>query len=195
MVNALRAGDLEAAENSLSTVAKNDIPLMQIGRRLLDRFQARDASVASASIDPATIPGGTSSIAVSRLKPSLQKVGWGRPMYDRVLGNEILLSLGGDYFAEGIYAHAPAEHQYQIDGKWKALKGSCGLQTGHRGKVDFEIRGDGRLLWSKRGVTEDAPTQYEVDLTGVDQLALIVTESDNGGGADWGVWIEPTLVR
>ena len=116
-------------------------------------------------------------------------------MYDRVLGSEVLLSIGGDYFASGIYAHAPAKHQYRIEGKWKKLEGQCGLQSGHPGKVDFEIVGDGRMLWSQRGVTEDAPTRFDVDVQGVKQMTLIVTDGGNGAAADWGVWIEPTLSR
>ena len=105
------------------------------------------------------------------------------------------LVVNANPLADGIYAHAPAKHVYQIDGKWKTLLGKCGLQSGHGGKVDFQIMGDGQELWGKRGVTEGAGADFEIDLSGVQQLTLIVTDGGNGTGADWGVWIEPTLSR
>jgi hypothetical protein len=194
MVQALRRGDLDKASGDLIRLSGSDVELKQIGLRVLQRFRANQG-VTAASIDPGELSVKTESVKLSRMKPSSAKVGWIRPTYDRVPDRTVLLSLDGDYYASGIYAHAPARHVYQIGGKWKKLIGKSGLQSGHGGKVDFKIIGDGRELWGKRGVTEGSAADYAIDLTGVQQLTLIVTDGGNGAASDWGVWIEPTLSR
>lgn len=102
---------------------------------------------------------------------------------------------GRDYYARGIYAHAPARHEYLLDGKWDRLSGQCGLQTGYDGKVDFEIVGDGRRLWNQNGVVEGTTVSFDVDVRGIKSLTLIVNDGGNGKSVDWGVWIEPPLHR
>ena len=95
----------------------------------------------------------------------------------------------------GIYAHAPALHEYTLNSQWKTITGRYGLQDGNRGRVDFEIVGDGRLLWNQRGVGAGQGGVFEVDVTGVQSLSLRVGDGGNGTSSDWGVWMEPTLVR
>lgn len=195
MIDELRRNDVLAANSALDRLAKDDETLKQIGERVVDRFRVQRQAPAPASIAPASLPASAASVPLSRLKPVSANVGWIRPTYDRVPDRDLLLSIGGDYFANGIYAHAPAKHQYQLDGNWKRLAGQCGMQSNHPGKVDFEIIGDGRLLWSQRGVTDGVGIPFDIDIEGVGELALIVTDGGNGTAADWGVWIEPTLSR
>lgn len=194
MVEALRKGDLTRAEEQLNDLARDGDELMKIGRRTLQRFLDREKGE-PASIDPASVPEEQTTIRLSRLRPEFDKVGWIRPTYDRVPDSTVLLSVGGEYHASGIYAHAPAQHAYKIAGRWKRLSGSCGLQSGRAGKVDFRIIGDGKLLWKTQGVRDGDAIDYSVDLSDVQQLNLIVTDGGNGTGSDWGVWIEPTLSR
>ncbi|WP_404307024.1 NPCBM/NEW2 domain-containing protein [Neorhodopirellula lusitana] len=149
MIDQVRSGNPAAAAKQLDQIAADDANLKRVGQRVLDRFTTGKDVVRPASIDPASIPDTTTTIQLSSVKPTSAKVGWIRPTYDSIPDKEVLLSVGDDYFASGIYAHAPARHVYQIDQKWKRLRGQCGLQTGHGGKVDFEIAGDGKLLWNK----------------------------------------------
>lgn len=134
-------------------------------------------------------------VALSRAKPTAASVGWLRPTYDRVPSGEKLLSVGGDYFGSGIYAHAPAEHAYRIGGKWRNLTGRCGVQGTFAGTVIFKIFGDGGSLWESEKVIAGSPVGYAVDGASIDQLRLIVTDAGDGASGDWGIWIEPTLVR
>lgn len=195
MIDALRRGELSAAATALQTAAGSDAELRKLGERVLNRFRANRQRPRAASIEPASIDAATQSIPLSQLKPGEASVGWLRPAYDRVPSRDGLLSIDGDYFASGIYAHAPAKHRYEIDRGWKQLAGKCGVQAGSGGKVDFEVVGDGKLLWQARGVTAGAGREFEVDVRGVGTLDLIVTDGGNGTGSDWGVWIEPTLQR
>ena len=195
MIDVLRRGDATEAARQLDKIAGNDGELKSIGQQVLDRFIKRDENAKANSVEAASIADSTKTIPLSILKPRSAKVGWIRPTYDRVPENDALLSFGGDYFARGIYAHAPAKHVYSLNQKWKRLSGQCGLQAGHGGKVDFEIVGDGKLLWNKRGAGPGQGSKFDVDIANVKELELVVTDGGNGTGADWGVWIEPTLTR
>ncbi len=196
MIEALRRADLPSARSQLDQIAQDDRSIRQLGQRVLDRFEAHAAvDDRRQQLSPADVPAGETTIPLSKLKPTSAKVGWLRPTYDAVADRERLLSVAGDYFASGIYAHANAAHRYQLGGKWKRLTGRCGMQTGRLGKVDFRIVGDGKELWSARGVEDGPAKSFEIDVAAINTLELIVSDGGNGKNSDWGVWIEPTLER
>ncbi len=196
MIAAIRTQKFQEAESQLKRVAQNDESIREAGQRVLSRFVSdwqpisHTPSQSIASLDQTVL-----SVKLSHIQPLIASVGWIKPTYDSVPGEERLLSLDGDYFANGLYAHAPAKHEYAIDGKWSRFVGRCGLQTNHPGNVDFEILGDQKLLWRKRNVNDGESASFDVDLKGIKTLTLLVTEGRNGTSGDWGVWIEPTLSR
>ncbi|MDG2222817.1 MAG: NPCBM/NEW2 domain-containing protein, partial [Rubripirellula sp.] len=192
MIAALRAGNLQAAKQQLAALAEDDSELKQIGQQVLDRF---GDPVRSGTIDPTSVPVQTRKLFLSDCEPSSAKVGWLRPVYDQVPNGERLLSVGGDYFARGIFAHAPARHVYELNGEWKRISGLCGVQGSNFGRVDFTLLGDGRTLWSARRVSAGEGKRFDVAIDGVETLTLIVGDSGNGRNGDWGVWIEPLLTR
>ncbi|NNE00214.1 MAG: glycosyl hydrolase, partial [Pirellulaceae bacterium] len=189
MMEALRKSGLEVAADELKRLSEGDSELRAIGQNVLDRFVVAEQA-AAVTVD--SIAANQSTIALSRLKPESAEVGWIRPTYNAVPSSDRLLSIDGDFFAEGIYAHAPAKHVYRIDGQWKTFTGRCGLQSGHRGKVDFEIIGDDKTLWKADGISMGPGKSFDVDVTGIDVLTLKVSDGGDGTAADWGVWIEPT---
>ncbi|TWT92984.1 NPCBM/NEW2 domain-containing protein [Neorhodopirellula pilleata] len=192
MIDLIRQSKFEAASETLARVSRDDASLRAIGQRVLDRFGIRAEPL---SKDFNKVDENVKSLALSSLRPQSARVGWLRPTYNAVPERQSLLSIDGDYYADGIYAHAPAEHVYRLDGRWKRLRGRAGIQAGHDGKVDFRILGDGRLLWDSKGVTEETSVALDVDLSSIDILELHVDDGGNGTAADWGVWIEPTLTR
>ncbi|EMI46716.1 Glycosyl hydrolase family 98 putative carbohydrate binding module [Rhodopirellula sp. SWK7] len=192
MVGSIRRSKLEEAEADLATAASGDESLMKIGRQVLDRF--RDVEKPT-SVNVDDLDSGVSSIGLSKLIPISESVGWLSPTYDSVPEPAMLLSIGGQYYAEGIYAHAPSSHVYRIDRQWNRLSGNFGMQNGHYGKVDFQIVGDGQLIWSSRGVGAGQGGSFDLDVSDVKTLSLMVTDGGNGGGGDWGVWVEPLLSR
>ncbi|MGI9473533.1 MAG: NPCBM/NEW2 domain-containing protein [Rubripirellula sp.] len=192
VLDALRRSSLVEAKRERKRLAHDDESLRTIGQRVLDRFERRELS---RSIDPNSNSSDATSIPLTRLTPSTAQVGWIRPTYDAVPEKQSLLSIDGDFFATGIYAHAPAKHEYQIDGAWKRLTGQCGLQSGHPGKVNFEVLGDGKMLWQSETIAPGPGNHFDIDITGIKTLSLRVGDGGNGTGADWGVWIEPQLTR
>ena len=144
---------------------------------------------------PAEYDGDSTSVELTSLKPDSVKVGWGRPAFNYVPDQLLILESAGQIFETGIYAHAPARHIYQVGKKWKRLTGKAGLASGHGGTVEFEIKGDGRTLWKSPVVKSDRLATFDVDLNGVTTLELLTDPTADGPGTDWGLWLEPVLIR
>ncbi len=144
---------------------------------------------------PAEYDGDSTFISLTYFKPTTAKVGWGQPVFDRVPDEGILLESGGEIFETGIYAHAPASHMYQLNGKWQTLSGKVGLAAGHDGSVQFEIKGDGKSLWKSPVVDTAKTLDFDVDLKGVQHAELLTDPTEDGSGADWALWLDPVLKR
>ncbi len=170
-------------------------------RKLLEGLPAKLKDLAARQLDPVTptktpaeeTAAGTKSLTA--YKPTSSKVGYHSPTFDRVPGDTRLLEAGGEIYARGIYAHAPARHEYDLGGKWQKLRGRVALATGNDGSVQFEIRGDGRELWKSKMIKAEQSAVFDIDVKDVKQLELIVDPTADGNRADWGLWIEPELVR
>ncbi|TWU59992.1 NPCBM/NEW2 domain protein [Rubripirellula tenax] len=181
MIEALRREKLDEAKAFLAASSGDDETLRKIGQAVIDRFEDTDAS--------------PDRKYLSEWTPLSESVGWLKPTYDCVPDQQRLLSIDGDYFARGIYAHAPAEHGYHLDGEWKRLTGRCGLQAEHPGSVGFQILGDGKVLWRAKKMQLGESATFDIPVAGVNTLTLRVDEGGDGAGGDWGVWIEPLVSR
>lgn len=87
------------------------------------------------------------------------------------------LRLGGARFAKGIVVHSRARLLWKLDGGYlrlRALAGIADLVTGE-GDCAVTISGDGKPLWTRPSVKgRDKPVVIDVDLSGVQQLELVV---------------------
>ena len=64
----------------------------------------------------------------------------------------------------------------------------------YQASVTFEVHGDGKKLFdSGRFGGQSVPKDIEVDVSGVQELKLIVTEGGNGWGGDWAMWANATF--
>jgi hypothetical protein len=122
-------------------------------------------------------------------------VGWGRPISDRLPGDDPLLQAAGRLFAHGLYAHAPAQHVWALGGKWNRLTGSAGLAEGHHGTVVFSIVADGRELWHSKRMEIDDLATFDVSVKDVQQLEFKVSDAGDGNSNDWALWLDPLLER
>lgn len=149
------------------------------------------------ALDPGELDAKLKRIPLSQMKPSEVSVGWGKPAYDFLPREEALLVAGGQLFTTGIYAHAPAKHAYTLpEGHdWKTLTGACGLPDQRGGSVAFRITADGKEVFQSPTVEPGITHTYEIDLRGVSELTLEVTNGGDGEAADWGYWFDPILSR
>lgn len=141
------------------------------------------------------ISQSTQLVALTRLTPTSEKVGWGRPSYDKLPGPSPLLESGSKIFATGIYAHAPSLHQYKLNKKWLKFEGTVGLAAGKSGSVRFEVKGDGKSLWRSPVIKEGQLQTFSLNIRAIMSLELITETTSDGAASDWGLWLEPTLKR
>ena len=142
------------------------------------------------------IPATDGWIGVSQAKFRTAAVGWGRPLRDEVSseGPEgCFLQVGGQFFEQGLFAHAPAKHELELNGKGARLRIAYGLQDGHDGSVVFVVRGDGRELFRSSLVKDHQLRKADVGVSGIQVLELSVEDGGDGANSDWGVWIAPQV--
>lgn len=144
------------------------------------------------------IPAEAKTAELSRLEWVAAEVGWHRPMRDQTPVERpglCFLEVGGTWYASGLYAHAPARHEFALGRSWRTLSARYGLQDGHGGSVVFVVRGDGRELFRSETVRDHRVRELRVPLSGIERLELVVEDAGDGNGSDWGVWLEPRIER
>jgi NPCBM/NEW2 domain len=159
----------------------------------ISEIATRFASASNKKPEP--LPTGSGKIDLSDVSASEEKTGYGPPLRDRLPAPEGILASGGRVFAHGLYAHAPARHVWNLDGKCIDLTGFAGLADGNDGSVEFIIEGDGKILWKSAVVKSGAVPAFKVDLTGIKQLILRTEDAGDGNRSDWALWLEPVLSR
>lgn len=145
--------------------------------------------------NPATLDPSVRSIPLSDLACAKESVGYGVPLRNRAPAPVHLLQAGGKIHRHGLYAHAPAEQVWQLDGTWHTLDGSCGSTSGANTEIEFRIVGDGKVLWDSGIVKDGAVKPFSVTIRGVKELKLITSNGRDDKTSDWSTWLEPVLTR
>lgn len=187
VTRAIASGDINEATRHLKKISHTSGAAAAIARRLLAHGPTLPP--------PSEITATTTSAALADTRPTSAKVGYHRPVFNRLPGDSPLLLSGSQVFTHGIYAHAPAAHRYHLGKKWRTLTGRCGLADGHSGSVRFVIKTDGDPVWKSRLLKPGEQQPYKIDLDGKQNIELIVDDGGDGNGSDWAVWLEPTLSR
>lgn len=171
-----------------SDAVKNDALCQEIMTRLI-------ASKSPALIDLKQVPAEKKSVPLSDIRAVSEKSGYGAALRDRVPAPGNMLLAGSRIFRHGIYAHAPGQHEWELDGTWKTLTGHCGNYQTQSGMLQFQIIGDDRVLWDSGSIPEGEIKPFQVSLENVKLLKLLTLEGKDGGNYDWALWLEPTLSR
>ncbi|MDB5296925.1 MAG: hypothetical protein JWO31_2908, partial [Phycisphaerales bacterium] len=123
------------------------------------------------------------------------RVGWNKPMADRLPGDAVLLRAGGRLFARGLYAYAPSAYRYDLGGTWTKLTAKAGIADGSDGSVVFVVLGDDKELYRSPKLRADELADVAVDVGGVKTLELRVENAGDGNAGDRAAWLEPTVTR
>lgn len=137
---------------------------------------------------PAETPEGTGTLALAQARWVSAEVGWEAPRAT-IEGSDTR------WHPDSIYAHAPSRYEYDLGGVWGRLSGSCALARGNPGSVMFVALGDGKELLRTELVRDSTERPFEVDVTGVQRLVLVVEDGGNGRNCDHGTWFDPVLSR
>ena len=149
----------------------------------------------SAWAAPAPAARGGGSIRLEELDLARMTSGWQRPRAGKAVGGSEM-RLGAKVYAHGVGTHAPSRFAVALDGRASRFSAVVGLdeEVGDGGSIEFQVLGDGRLLWTSGKVTgRDAPRPVEVKLAGIRNLTLVVTDGGDGINNDHADWADGRL--
>lgn len=133
---------------------------------------------------------------LSELTPALAVNGWGQYEKDRSNGESRwrdgrTLEINDVHYGRGLGVHASSDLRYQLLGKYKSFYADLGVddEVGTRGTVVFEVWLDGtRKYVSSILKGSDAAVPVSLDVTGVNELKLIVLDGGDGISYDHADW-------
>lgn len=84
------------------------------------------------------------------------------------------LRMNGLQFRQGLGMTAKSELTLNLDGNWRLLRADVGIDDACRanGGLQFQVWGDGRLLWDSGLVVAPAVVKPEIDIRGLRKLSL-----------------------
>lgn len=116
---------------------------------------------------------------------------------DRSAGGNAL-SANGKAYEKGIGMQAPCELAYRLDGRYRRLTGFVAMDddVGSKGSVVFRATADGKTIFEGPSMTGDSVKQLlDLNLTGVNELRLILLDAGDGNADDHGDWLDMRLTR
>ncbi|MBN1516251.1 NPCBM/NEW2 domain-containing protein [Candidatus Sumerlaeota bacterium] len=132
---------------------------------------------------------------LDELDLSKMKQGWGEVGRRRSVGGNPL-RMGGHEYQRGIGTHAESVFIIRIAGQAARFQATIGVddEVNDRGTVQFLVFGDKRELFNSGALKgEDEPKAIDLDVTGIDELALIVEPADFGITFDHADWADARL--
>jgi hypothetical protein len=136
--------------------------------------------------------------------------GWGPVERDRSNGETgaadgKTITLNGVTYAKGLGVHAvttpgaPARVTFNLDGGFNRFLSDVGVDdevTGPYGTVVFQVFADGVKIYDSGMMIQTSPTQsIDLNVDGVRQLDLVITDAGNGNASDHGDWAGALLLR
>jgi hypothetical protein len=196
VAEAVSGNQAGAAKTELQKLESRAAPEMTkaIARKLVATLNTKPKAA------PAEAPSSITKLALGDARAESAEVGWLEPAANRVPTNDQVTSPlldSGTLYATGLYAHAPSRYTFNLGGKWKGLSGEAGLHTLHQpyGSVVFIVKVDGHEAYRSSVIRGAKKAKYQVDVTGVKTLELIVDPTEDGNHNDWGLWLDSVLER
>ena len=154
------------------------------------------ASIAIPFLTMGLVQTFAATISLSEMDLSAVRQGWGNPGKNLSVSGQPL-RLDGKTFSSGIGTHSPSAMVIELDGQAEKFTALCGLDDNagnDRGSVRFLVMGDGQILWKSPVQRIGAPaTQVSINLQGVRQLALLVSDAGDGDAYDHANWVNPVI--
>lgn len=196
MIKTVIEGDAPAARAELTRLENSHATKLSklVALKLMDTLENKP------KLAPLEVAPEVAELALGDARAEVAEVGWLQPEANRIpLNDEIESPLldSGKIYATGLFAHAPSRYVYNLDCKWKRLRGTAGLHTAFQpyGSLIFSIKADGKEVFRSATIRGVAQASYDVDLSNVKTLELIVDKATDRNGGNWGLWLDPTLSR
>ena len=130
--------------------------------------------------------------------------GWGPVRKDRSNGESQEVAddgppiiLNGVAYAKGLGAHSFSSITYQLDGGYDRFLSDVGVddEAGSNGTVNFQVYLDNVLAYESGNLNGESPTEsIDLDVSGKNELTLVVTDADNSIYYDHADWAGARLV-
>jgi len=129
--------------------------------------------------------------------------GWGPMEKDRSNGETgatdgNTITLNGTTYSKGLGVHAYSEVIYDLDGSYSNFRADIGVddEVGSLGSVTFSVLSGNTTLYDSGNMTGSSATKsVDLNIAGVTELKLIVTDSGDGVDYDHADWADAHLVR
>jgi hypothetical protein len=144
--------------------------------------------------EPDKVPEDVRMIDMTYAKALEERVGWYEPSRG-ILRECGFLEVDGTFFASGIYAHPNSLYKFSLGKQWSKFRFKYGIQDRKPGTVVFVVRADGKEIFRSETVKEREIRSKKLDVSGVKVLELITEDAGDGWANDWGLWLEPQLLR
>ncbi|HVT90625.1 MAG TPA: NPCBM/NEW2 domain-containing protein [Tepidisphaeraceae bacterium] len=139
---------------------------------------------------------------LSDMTPTSTKNGWGPVEKDmsngeQPAGDGQAITLGTNVYAKGLGTHAGSEIHFNLGGKYATFVSDIGIdaETDGKGSVVFQILADGVQIYSSDTLTSaDGKKSISVDVSGKQELVLIVTDAGDGTTLDHADWAGARLL-
>lgn len=123
--------------------------------------------------------------------------GWLEPQVDGEVGGGAI-TIEGVVHATGIGVGSPSTIRYFLGGQCTSLSGVIGIDDAVKwdpsgGTATFEVVADGNTVWESGLVTRGPARTFHADVTGAQQVALIVGDNGDGGYNDRADWADMNI--
>jgi hypothetical protein len=144
-------------------------------------------------VELAALPSTTKELWLSDARWDSATVGWLSPSANYLPDGCPFVSLEREY-DKGLFAHAPSDYVFTLNGQWQTLATDYALQRSAGGAVSFEIWGDGRRLFISDDISDSQARSTRVSVAGVNTLSLRTGDLGDGS-SDWALWLGTKLSR
>jgi signal transduction histidine kinase len=118
---------------------------------------------------------------------------YGMPL-DNLSYDKTPLRLNGEIFPRGMGCTSPSEMRFPLVGKFTRFQCVAGVDDSGGGSVTFEVHADGTKLFDSGLVLSGQPGHViDLDVTGVNELRLVVTDAGDGSNFDLADWADASL--
>jgi hypothetical protein len=166
----------------------------------------RKMRILRAVLDPAPLVdlGTTKEAAVflSDANWTEAEVGWGQVArnyywFDQRIQKGVFLTLRGQVFDKGLYAHSRSRFVFPTGAQWKAFTATIGLRDGalKQGSAIFTVRGDGKDLYRSPILRPGSREEVKVDISSVKILELLADGGEGHTHNSWAIWADPKVSR
>jgi hypothetical protein len=167
-----------------------------------DSPNSNEASVTTPAPNPAPNPAPQTVTYLSDLAWVSATNGWGPVERDMSVGGSgagdgTTLTLNGVTYAKGLGVHAPSEIVYNLGGTYAQFTSDIGIDDRQTtsGSVVFQVFADGVKRYDSGVMTPASATKtITLDMTGVQQLKLVVTDAGDGIDYDHADWAGARLL-